>query len=212
MKTFLKLTAIIVALIIGSVSVFADPININFNDGIYVIKLDGKALRKKIHFVASEKLMTNAEMHAKANSILTINTGFFDLKNQKTMSYIVNDRTILEDPMFNESIFLNPVLRQNVDKIMNRSEFRVVECDNKYSYEIVPHKTNVDFGCFVVTSAQGGPQLLPFLTLEEEFFIVKDGNGKIIRESASVLHKTARTLIGLKSGDVFIIIATNKHP
>ena len=112
---------------------------------------------------------------------------------------------------------INPVLRQNMQKILNRTEFRVLDCDSKLKYEIAQHKANVDFLCSVVTSAQGGPQLLPMLRLEEEFFIVKDGNGNVIRESASVLHKTPRTLIGIKNlekgaQEAHIFIVTNEHP
>jgi hypothetical protein len=71
--------------------------------------------------------------------------------------------------------------------------------------------------CSVITSAQGGPQLLPNLQLEEEFFIVKDAEGNITRESASVLHKTARTLVGIKNleknaQELHIFIVTNEHP
>ena len=75
---------------------------------------------------------------------------------------------------------VNPILSRNREKILNRTEFRIVECDNKYSYEIAPHKSDVDFGCNIITSAQGGPMILPQLRLEEEFFIVKDSEGKII--------------------------------
>ena len=55
------------------------------------------------------------------------------------------------------------------------------------------------------------------MRLEEEFFIVKNKEGEVIRESASVLHKTARTLIGIKTNEngkqeAHIFIVTNKHP
>lgn len=189
-----------------------DPINIDYNNGIYHIKLDGKRLAKKIKFVSSEKLMTNKEAHLKAGSLLTINTGFFDPNNQKTISYIVTDRNTTADPLFNENLLMNPVLRQNLDKIVNRSEFRIVECDNKYQFEIVPHKTPVDFACSIETSAQGGPMILPELKLEEEFFVVKNKDGKVIRESASILQKTARTVIGLKGDEIHILIITDKNP
>ena len=86
------------------------------------------------------------------------------------------------------------------------------ECNNKYSYQIVPHKNSVDFGCNIITSAQGGPMILPELRLEEEFFILKDKDGNIIRESASVLHKTARTIIGIKEDEAHILIITNENP
>ena len=87
----------------------------------------------------------------------------------------------------------------------------------KLKYEIAQHDSSVDYACSIITSAQGGPQLLPSLRLEEEFFIVKDDEGNVIRESASVLHKTARTLIGIKNLDngtqeAHIFIVTNEHP
>ena len=174
-------------------------------------------IKKQIKFVSSPNLITNKEAHIKAGSLLTINTGFFDPNNQKTISYIVNDSQIVEDPIFNENMMTNPVLRQNMQKILNRTEFRVLDCDSKLKYEIAQHNLNVDFLCSIVTSAQGGPQLLPQLRLEEEFFVVKDDEGNVIRESASVLHKTARTLIGIKNlnqdrQEVHIFIVTNEHP
>lgn len=189
-----------------------DPIDIHYEDGIYHIILDGKKLEKRIEFVSSESLVTNKEAHIKSGALLTINAGYFDPKNQKTISYIVRDRNTIEDPLFNENLLSNSILRQNIDKIVNRTEFRVLECDSKYHYEIVPHKTPVEFACSIVTSAQGGPMILPELRLEEEFFIVKNSEGKVVRESASVLEKTARTIIGLKGNDVHVLIITNKNP
>ena len=203
-------------LFISTAFAMCEPIKIDCEDGIYHIILDGKKVEKKIKFVTSEKLITNREAHRDGRSLLTINTGFFDPKNQKTISYIVTDRNTAADPLFNENLLMNSILRQNIDKIINRTEFRVVECDSKIHYEIVPHKTPVEFACSIETSAQGGPMILPELKLEEEFFIVKK-DGKIIRESASVLEKTARTIIGLKKtekGDeeIHILIITNQNP
>ena len=174
-------------------------------------------IKKQIKFVSSPNLITNKEAHNKSGSLLTINTGFFDPNNQKTISYIVNDSQTVEDPIFNENMMINPVLRQNMQKILSRTEFRILDCDSKLKYEIAQHNANVDFLCSIVTSAQGGPQLLPILRLEEEFFIVKDEEGNIVRESASVLHKTARTLIGIKNlpkgeQEAHIFIVTNEHP
>lgn len=191
---------------------FCDPIQINCEDGIYHIILDGQKLATKIKFVSSESLITNKEAHLKSGAALTINAGFFDPNNQKTISYIVTDGNTAADPLVNENLLSNSVLRKNLDKIINRTEFRVVECDNKYHYEIVPHKTPVDFACSIVTSAQGGPMILPEMKLEEEFFVLKNSDGKIVRESASVLEKTARTVIGLKGNDIHILIITNKNP
>lgn len=194
------------------VCAFCDPIQIDYANGIYHITLDGKRLAGKIEFVSSESLITNKEAHQKSGAVMTLNAGFFDPKNEKTISYIVTDRQTAADPLLNENLLMNPVLRQNLDKIVNRTEFRVVECSGKYHYEIVPHKAPVEFECSVETSAQGGPMILPELKLEEEFFVVKNADGKIIRESASVLEKTARTIIGIKGDDIHVLIITNENP
>ena len=95
-------------------------------------------------------------------------------------------------------------------KIINRSEFRVMQCGNKFEYAIVGHKSDVPFGCTLQTSAQGGPLIVPELKMEEEGFIVKDEEGNVIRESASVLHKTSRTIIGVKGTDECHILDNNR--
>lgn len=210
-----KLILTFLLLVISMQAAMAEPIDIKFDDGIYHIVLSGNKIKKKIKFVSSESLITNREAHQKSRAKLTVNAGYFDPKNQKTISYIVNDRVTSEDPLFNENLMSNPLLRRNIDKIINRTEFRIVECDSDRSlrYEITPHKSPVDFGCVIRTSAQGGPLIYPELRLEEEFFVVKNENGEVIRESSSVLHKVARTIIGIKGTDeVHILIFTDEHP
>lgn len=215
MKRILLLIGFVFLLLSGRV--LAAPIDVQYNDGIYHITLSGDKIKKQISFVSSSNLITNKEAHNNAQSLLTINTGFFDPNNQKSISYIVNDYQTVEDPIFNENLMTNPVTRKNLRNILNRTEFRILDCDSKLKYEIAPHNSKLDFLCSVRTSAQGGPQLLPQLRLEEEFFIVKDEEGTVIREAASVLQKTPRTLIGIKSLDkgaqeVHIFIVTNEHP
>lgn len=211
-KIILILTCFIITAFISSVWAVGETVDVNYDNGIYHIVLNGKKVARRIKFVASEDLITNKEAHTKADALLTINAGFFDPNNQKTISYIVTGRSTSADPLFNENLTMNPVLRQHLGQITNRTEFRVLECSGKYHYEIVPHNTPVEFGCAIETSAQGGPMILPELKLEEEFFVVKDKNGKVIRESASVLEKTARTIIGIKGCDIHILIITNKNP
>lgn len=209
-----KLFVLILFLLVATPLSFAcSDINISYNDGIYHIELKGKKIIKKIKFISNESLITNRDVHKITGSRLTVNAGYFDPKNQKTISYIVTDRNTAEDPMINENLMSNSVLRRNINKIMNRTEFRIVECTNgKLHYEIVPHNIPVDFGCTIITSAQGGPLVYPKLRLEEEFFVVRDEDGNVIRESCSVLHKTARTVIGLKDGEAQVLIITDKHP
>ena len=196
-----------------SLPVFSKDISIDKNNGIYHIVLKGEKIKKKIKFVVSEDLITNREAHIKGKSTLTINAGFFDPKNGKTISYVVMDRMTVADPMFNSSLLANPFFRKNMNKILNRSEFRITQCGNKLEYSIANHKSEDPFGCSLITSAQGGPLVYPELKLEEEAFIVKDEEGNVIRESASVLHKTARTIIGIKgTNECHILIITDENP
>lgn len=207
----MKKILLLLVLFFTSCSAYAG-IDINYDDGIYHIALTGEKIKKRISFISSEGLITNKEAHQRTKSKFTVNAGYFDPKNEKSISYIVTDRNTAEDPLLNQSLFENPILRRNVDKILNRTEFRIVECsDGKRHYEIVPHKSSVDFGCNIITSAQGGPLIYPQLRLEEEFFVVKK-DGVVVRESCSVLHKTSRTIIGLKNGEAQILIITDKHP
>ena len=209
---FLKIFLIILVIFYAAPA-FANHISIKHDNGIYHIVLKGEKIKKKIKFITSEELITNAEAHKKARSRLTVNAGFFDPKNSQTISYIVTDRMTTGDPIFNKSLYANPFFRKNMSKVLNRSEFRVLQCGNKFRYEISPHNAGVEFGCNIVTSAQGGPLIYPELKLEEEGFIVKDENGNITRESASVLHKTSRTIIGIKGTDeCHILIITDENP
>lgn len=210
---FLKLFLLIFAIFFTTQSCMANDISVNYNNGIYHIVLKGEKVKKKIKFVSSEDLITNKEAHQKSKARLTVNAGFFDPKNGKTISYIVTDRSTTADPIFNPALLSNPFFKRNSTKILNRSEFRVLQCGNKFKYEITSHSAGVDFDCALVTSAQGGPMIYPQLKLEEEAFIVKNSDGEIIRESASVLHKTSRTIIGLKGNDeCHILIITDQNP
>ena len=92
-------------------------INMDYNDGIYHFILYGDKVKKEIQFVSSANLITNKEAHNNAQSLFTINTGFFDPKNQKTISYIVNEYQTIEDPIFNENLLMNPVLRKNLKNL-----------------------------------------------------------------------------------------------
>lgn len=209
----LKLLSIFILTVLTISPVFASDINIDKNNGIYHIILKGEKVKKKIKFITSEDLITNREAHVKSRGVLTVNAGFFDPKNGKTISYVVTDRMTSADPMFNNALLANPFFRKNMNMILNRSEFRVLQCGNKFEYAIVSHKAEVPFGCALITSAQGGPLILPQLKMEEEGFIVKNADGEVIRESASVLHKTSRTIIGIKGNDeCHLFIITDENP
>lgn len=210
-----KLVLLFILMLIPSYAFADNNIGLTFENGFYHIVLRGDKIKKKIKFVQSDKLVTNKEIHDKYKSKLTINTGFFDLKNQQTISYIVNNKKIIADPTKNNSLMTNKELAPYMDKILNRSELRILKCGLKYKYQIARHNEPACKKCKIIASAQGGPQLLPVCDLDKnlqnEFFIVRKNN-KVVRQSASVLYRTARTIVGLKDNDLHILIFPTDNP
>lgn len=202
-----KILLLLFISLLSITNVKAQDVTCEYSDGIYhVIIPEGT----KIEFVSKKRLMTNEEVHKELGALLTVNAGFFDPKNQKTISFVYNDGILQESPIENENLVFNETIMDNWDKVSNRTEFRVTLHNGLTCYDIAPH--NDAYKGRLIASAQAGPMLLPQLKLEDEFFIVKNNDGKIIRQSASVLVKTARTLIGIKDGNVHIFVVTNKHP
>ncbi len=183
-----------------------------YKEGIYVVEIntDKSGLRLMPYFV--EGLENNSEVFKNSDAKLVVNAGFFDPKNKKTVSYVVIDTKTVLNPEDNEALMQNRNLKPYLDKILNRSEFRILEDEKgKILYDITSHNTPVKEGLKLIHSVQAGPMLYPDLRLEEEFFIlVKDG--ELRSESASCLHPFARTAIGIKKNKVYIFIATKEAP
>lgn len=199
--------------VLGFCAQMAKSVEIKENDGIYQVRLQkGRKLAKRLKCVVVDDLMTVREAHKRSGAILTVNGGFFDPKNKKSVSYVIEDGHMAADPIFNENLFTDGVVRKNMDKILNRSEFRILECFKGFEFEIAQHKSPVNFECQVMNSIQGGPLVYPQLQLEEEFFVLKDEDGNVIRESASVLHRVPRTIIALKDNSVYFLIFSDEHP
>lgn len=186
-----------------------EPVGIKceFNNGIYHIVLPEGT---NIEFVSTDKLKTNRQVFDETKARLVVNAGFFDPRNEKTISFVYNNGVLLESPIENENLVFNEEIMDNWSKVSNRTEFRMSTKGGLFHYDIAPH--GKVYTGRLVSSAQAGPMLLPNLQLEEEFFVVRDENGTVKRVSASVLSKTARTLIGIKNGEVHIFVITNANP
>lgn len=181
--------------------------------GFIVVEIEQNSKKKEfLQPYVVEGLKFNEDVFKETGAKLVVNAGFFDPKNQKTVSYVVIDGETVLNPEDNENLMNNIALHPYLDKILNRSEFRILEDENgKIIYDIAPHNQEIAEGFKLKHSIQGGPMLFPELRLEEEFFILKR-EGKVISESASALHKFARTAIGIKENNVYIFIATTECP
>ena len=67
MKKFGIILTLTLIMLVSCACIFS-PIKLNYNDGVYHVVLDGKYFAKKIHFVASESLISNEEAHKKYKS------------------------------------------------------------------------------------------------------------------------------------------------
>ncbi len=183
-------------------------------DGIYIIKINTSTLKGELKPYYVVNLTTNYDVYKQTEARLVVNAGFFDPKNEQTVSYLTLDGKQILDPHRNKNLMENIHLQPYMDKILNRSEFRILQSNtsNEKKYDIVPHNEPCPQGYKIIHSIQGGPGLVPDIRLVEEFFVLTDKTGKIVSESASSLCKYARTLVGIKENNVYFVIASNTHP
>ncbi len=181
-------------------------------DGVYVVEIETSKVKNRFLPFYVEDLKTSKEVYEETGARLVVNAGFFDPKNQKSVSYVTINGQVVLNPQNNENLMENEALKPFMDKILNRSEFRILEDERgRLIYDIAPHNGPTQEGYTIKHAVQGGPALLPELRLEEEFFVlVRDG--QIVSQSASALHKYARTAIGIKENNVYLFIITNSAP
>jgi exopolysaccharide biosynthesis protein len=133
-----------------------------------------------------------------------INGGYFDPVNQKTTSFILERSQIVADPRFNERLVDNPDLKQYLNKILNRTEFRRYNCGELTQYDIQLHAAPIPHDCTLIESLGGGPGLLPQDTSVVEGFTAYQ-QGKKIRDAIGNDSLNARSAVGItQDGDVIL--------
>lgn len=160
----------------------------------------------------SDKLEDVESFSRRLQSSVVINGGYFDPSNTKTTSYITLGGKLAADPHENESLMGNASLRQYMERILNRTEFRVYSCgpSETIRYDITPHNDASRVGCFVKWSMGAGPNLLPKVASLEEGFI-DYSNGRISRDPIGVNQQNARSGVGITpAGDVILAMLAQK--
>lgn len=179
--------------------------------GVYVVELNTKDSKLKLEPYVVVGTETNQTVFETTKAKLVFNAGFFDPKNKKTTSFVTRYGQIIADPRENENLTSNPELIPHLDTIYNRTEFRILKSGTQKKYDIAQHNDPIPEGWYLMHSLQAGPELVPQYKAENEFFLVKDCE-KVVRDSISVTKKAARSAIGIKDGDVFLIAVTTKNP
>jgi hypothetical protein len=171
------------------------------NSEIHVVRIPANS-RFVVSVASAGDATESIETFATSNSaIAVLNAGFFDPKNQKTMSYVVQNGERIADPKQNERLTQNPNLQPYLTQILNRSEFRRYQCGENVQYAIVPHEATIPPNCKFVDSVGGGPQLLPKMTATEEGFV----DPMVGRDSIGIRQRNARSAIGI-TGDGSLVL------
>ena len=217
---FKKIILSILILLIFAVPSFAkgDDIVVKHTNGIYIFKIPLKKYANKIKPYVAPELTTATDVfnNKDLNFKLVVNGGFFDIKTGAPVSEVVIDKEKVQSLFDNEPLVQNLSKQGRVEKVLNRTEFRVLEDYKKnLSFDISEHFEDVETNTVIKHSLQAGPMLLPSLRLEEESFINYD-DAKVVQIAADVLKRRERTIIGLKqkmfkNDSLYIIIFTKNH-
>ena len=179
--------------------------------GLYLIKINTKQYSVR-PYIIEQGFDTSENVFRNNKFELVVNGGYFDFKNKKTVSFVMKDEKVVLDPLKNEHLSYNPLIRDFVDLIYNRGELRRMDCNGEIKYDILKHYDVVKNGCKIIDSLQAGPILYPENKSEEEFFIKKDENGNITRNAIQGTYKKPRTAVAIKNNNVYFVIATRENP
>lgn len=158
----------------------------------------------------SSELKTVEEFAASSRAIVVLNGGFFDPQNQKSTSSTFANGQQVAKPEDNERVMNNLDLLPYLDKILNRSEFRRYQCSSGLQYDITPRQTLPPSDCQLQDALGAGPQLLPFITLQEEGFLAVQ-NGTVIRDALGYAQLNARSAIGImRDGSLLFVLASQR--
>jgi len=201
---------VIFSIILCAFGIIPQNINIEEDNGIYIIKLSKNVLLEP--FIVQE-VKTNKEVFKNNNFIFSMNAGYFDTVNKQTTSYVVIDGETVLNPTENKNLINNPQLQPGMDKILNRSELRYLACPAANKYVIQRHFEPPEDGCTILNSIQAGPQLLPVMDLEGEYFISRNQNGEIVRDAIGANRQAPRIAIGIdEDNSLYVFAATKQRP
>lgn len=208
-KILVAVSGVIIAGYISAVFACEKVPKVVHDNGLYIVKVDYE--KNDIRPYVSEGLETVKTIGLRTNATVAINAGFFDAKNKKTVSYVVENGVVSADPTENENLTSNENLKPYLDRIFNRGEFRFYNCDGKDTVDITFHDMPIPEKCTLISSIQAGPILLPEMDLEKEYFVI-ERNGKIIRDGAGMTRKTDRSMLAIKGKYLYFIITDENTP
>lgn len=165
---------------------------------IHYVRVPAASSAYEVIPVVSESVATVDKLAklAPGTPLMAINAGYFDPKNKMTTSYIVVNGKIAASPIENRDFLENPAMFPYLEKMLNRTEFRVLNCGKGSTFSIAKHRDSIKGHCKLLHSIQAGPNLFSEdSALEEAFVDYKDG--KRIRDPLGVGRRNARSAVGI---------------
>lgn len=209
-KTFIITAIVVISVFLCAFGIMPQEITVEEDNGVYIIKLSKNVMLEPY---VTDGVKTNKEVFKDNNFVFSMNAGYFDMTNKQTTSYVVIDGETVLDPTENKNLINNTKLQPGMDKILNRSELRYLACPMENKYVIQKHFEPVEDGCTILNSVQAGPQLLPKMDMEGEYFISKNENGEITRDPIGMNRAVPRIAVGIsEDNSLYVFVATKKHP
>lgn len=208
-----KYLIIIFSIVLGFNPVLAkEKIQFTNDDlGVYVFKINTKKYGSKIKPFMTTKLTTPQKVYDDNCFDLVVNGGFFDVKNGKSVSYVVIDNEMVSDVKTNEQLIQDLKAQERLEKVLSRAELRILENKrHKLKFDIAYHNDPVKKGYTIKHSLQAGPMLLPTMNLVQEGFVVYE-NDMVKSQSVDILKRRERTALGLKGKYLYIVLFTKDH-
>lgn len=183
----------------------------NDESGVYIFKINTKKYGDKIKPLVTPKLMTPEKVYDDNCYDLVLNGGFFDIVNGKSVSYVIIDGKMEANVREYSELVENLKKEKRLENVLNRSELRILENKrHKLKFDIAYHADPVQKGYKIKHSLQAGPMLLPCMDLVKEGFVVKEGD-MVKFQSADILKRRPRTIVGLKGKYLYLVVFTKDH-
>jgi exopolysaccharide biosynthesis protein len=142
----------------------------------------------------------------KSDAFVVTNGGYFNLSDGVSASSVTIDGKQRCNPRMNKALIGNAKLAPFLETIFNRSELRILEDSHGHLRAMIcAHNDDVLKGYSLKHALQAGPRLLPNLRAEEEAFIRKEEDGKLV-DSIGCRKTAARTAIGITSDQHLLMI------
>ena len=183
----------------------------NSDLGVYVFKIDTKKYGNKIKPYMTRTLTTPKKVYDDECFELVVNGGFFDVKNGKSVSYVVIDGEMAADVEDYKELTAGLKNEGRLEKVLSRAELRILENDkNKLKFDIARHCEDIPKGYKIKHSLQAGPMLSPSMDLIQEGFVVMEDD-VVKSQSVDILKRRERTAIGLRGKYLYIVLFTKDY-